>query len=32
MGNKRVYISLPIGDDKEVQKKQEAFSWEVVKK
>ncbi|MBR1526998.1 MAG: DUF4406 domain-containing protein [Prevotella sp.] len=32
MNNKRVYISLPIGEDKEVQKKQEAFSWDVVKK
>lgn len=28
--NKRVYISLPIGEDKSFQAKQEAFSWEIV--
>ena len=32
MKNKRVYISLPIGDDKTFQKKQEEFAWETVKK
>ena len=32
MKNKHIYISLPIGEDKAFQEKQEAFSWEVVKK
>ncbi len=32
MKNKKVYISLPIGEDKVFQAKQESFAWEVVKK
>lgn len=31
MKNNRVYISLPIGVEREFMKKQEVFSWEVVK-
>lgn len=32
MKNKRVYISLPIGEDKAFQAKQETYSWEIVKR